>query len=399
MIPEIGPKPAQYTAQPHLYGIHRRLYEMLGGRVANHLSLPALPEARQREVGDAFERAQEQQVDEPHPQRPDAVARLFTAVSNQLIRLGLLPPRPSDDVEQSMVGHSRDVAVAVNRFNLLSQRHWSTLNDKLQEINLVDGLSDRLEASADPDSVLSESNIDRPKAPEGLMLIGRLHLTDITLPERMSSISKIHLAAQVNGDNLILRDGFFPVDMEGTQLVGAAQWKPSRNGSAYADEVNRLIPIPSDRAIVLPNKPVKLKLGRYYFELDGGALRALEPSESEVLEVARANFAHVETNQRFKKALRGLEEGPTRSITLGREGDAGFVIDDEKVSRYHARITYVPAENAYYLHDLDSTNGTIVRRGGQDIPITGEPFKLKQRDNINLGRTTLVVNSEQINPE
>jgi S1-C subfamily serine protease len=63
-------------------------------------------------------------------------------------------------------------------------------------------------------------------------------------------------------------------------------------------------------------------------------------------------------------------------ITIGREVDCDLVLDDEKVSRHHVKLT-VAADGTVELADLGSTNGTIVNgsrvtaavvlRGGEEV--------------------------------
>ena len=48
------------------------------------------------------------------------------------------------------------------------------------------------------------------------------------------------------------------------------------------------------------------------------------------------------------------------SVTLGAMNDNDLVVDDDTVSRYHARI--FQEDNAYLVQDNDSTNGTFVNR-------------------------------------
>lgn len=45
-------------------------------------------------------------------------------------------------------------------------------------------------------------------------------------------------------------------------------------------------------------------------------------------------------------------------FSIGRRADNDFLIDDKKVSRYHAQI--VTNNDVSYLRDLDSTNGTFI---------------------------------------
>jgi two-component system, cell cycle response regulator len=47
-------------------------------------------------------------------------------------------------------------------------------------------------------------------------------------------------------------------------------------------------------------------------------------------------------------------------LTIGRAADADLVVDDTGVSRHHARVARA-SENAFYVEDLRSTNGTYIR--------------------------------------
>jgi pSer/pThr/pTyr-binding forkhead associated (FHA) protein len=60
-----------------------------------------------------------------------------------------------------------------------------------------------------------------------------------------------------------------------------------------------------------------------------------------------------------------FSDGRTRKIELsdeelrlGRDSDNDFVLEDEGVSRHHAKIE--KKENHFFIVDLDSANGTIV---------------------------------------
>jgi diguanylate cyclase (GGDEF)-like protein len=53
---------------------------------------------------------------------------------------------------------------------------------------------------------------------------------------------------------------------------------------------------------------------------------------------------------------------PTGKTTLGRKSDNDIVIADAAASRFHAELDYDPKQDALFLRDLGSTNGTFVNR-------------------------------------
>jgi len=69
-----------------------------------------------------------------------------------------------------------------------------------------------------------------------------------------------------------------------------------------------------------------------------------------------------------------------RSYTIGRAQDADFRLDDEGISRHHAKVV-VLAGGVVLLKDLGSTNGTFVN----DQPIAAHP--LVEGDRVQLGST------------
>ncbi|MBN2351809.1 MAG: FHA domain-containing protein [Spirochaetales bacterium] len=76
----------------------------------------------------------------------------------------------------------------------------------------------------------------------------------------------------------------------------------------------------------------------------------------------------------------------TGQITIGREPENTIHIEDSMVSRYHALVQKI--KNAYFIKDLDSTNGTFVN--GHEIP-KGSYVKLNKSDIIRIGRTDIVI--------
>lgn len=74
------------------------------------------------------------------------------------------------------------------------------------------------------------------------------------------------------------------------------------------------------------------------------------------------------------------------TITIGRSNDNQIVIDSKLASRHHAIIQKI--KEAYFLKDLDSTNGTFLN----DKPIPKDKYvKLNSKDKITIGNVNLVI--------
>jgi pSer/pThr/pTyr-binding forkhead associated (FHA) protein len=97
------------------------------------------------------------------------------------------------------------------------------------------------------------------------------------------------------------------------------------------------------------------------------------------------------------QVIEGLERGAVYSdlptpVTIGREDDNDIRLNDERVSRFHAKIQEV--ENQLILTDLDSTNGSRVNGHPVQIRV------LRLGDQLSIGRCLLVFGSaEQIAEE
>src|SRR5215472_15077907 len=65
-------------------------------------------------------------------------------------------------------------------------------------------------------------------------------------------------------------------------------------------------------------------------------------------------------------------------ILIGRKGDADVVLDNQHVSRHHAKLVKTP--EGYSLQDLGSTHGTFVNE------TRVEQHVLKHGDRISLGK-------------
>jgi pSer/pThr/pTyr-binding forkhead associated (FHA) protein len=92
------------------------------------------------------------------------------------------------------------------------------------------------------------------------------------------------------------------------------------------------------------------------------------------------------------RILEGVDKGRifrdlTTPVTIGREEGNVLRLNDERVSRYHAKIQ--ADNNEIILTDLESTNGTRVN--GNVVQIR----RLRPGDRISVGRSLLLFGTEQ----
>ena len=78
-----------------------------------------------------------------------------------------------------------------------------------------------------------------------------------------------------------------------------------------------------------------------------------------------------------------------KAVSLGRAPDNDLVLNDEKVSRYHARIFY--RSGSWYLADMQSTHGTTVN--GKSVQ--GQ-VKLRDYDEIELSDSKLIFDGSNL---
>jgi hypothetical protein len=92
------------------------------------------------------------------------------------------------------------------------------------------------------------------------------------------------------------------------------------------------------------------------------------------------------------QVLEGIDKGrifrelPT-PVTIGREEGNSLRLNDERVSRFHAKVQYDNGE--IILTDLESTNGTRVNNNVIQIR------RLRPGDRVGVGRSLLLFGSEQ----
>src|ERR687886_690245 len=91
------------------------------------------------------------------------------------------------------------------------------------------------------------------------------------------------------------------------------------------------------------------------------------------------------------QVLEGIDKGRifrdlTTPVTIGREEGNLLRLNDERVSRYHAKVQFDNGE--VILTDLESTNGTRVN--GNVVQIR----RLRPGDRIGIGRSLLLFGSD-----
>ena len=83
----------------------------------------------------------------------------------------------------------------------------------------------------------------------------------------------------------------------------------------------------------------------------------------------------------------------SHALTIGRDEDCDIrIVDDDKVSRKHARTTR-DSDDSWLLEDLESRNGTFVERAGETLRIKGA-VPLMADDVVHVGDTRLVFEAE-----
>src|SRR6516162_8093852 len=92
------------------------------------------------------------------------------------------------------------------------------------------------------------------------------------------------------------------------------------------------------------------------------------------------------------QVLEGIDKGRvyremTTPVTIGREEGNLLRLNDERVSRFHAKVQFDNGE--VILTDLESTNGTRVN--GNVVQIR----RLRPGDRVGVGRSLLLFGSEQ----
>ncbi|MFO0945952.1 MAG: FHA domain-containing protein [Planctomycetota bacterium] len=92
------------------------------------------------------------------------------------------------------------------------------------------------------------------------------------------------------------------------------------------------------------------------------------------------------------QVIDGVDKGRTflnleTPVTIGREEGNGIRLNDDRVSRFHAKVQ--EDQGQVVLTDLDSTNGT--RINGETVQLR----LLRPGDRVNLGRSTLLFGTTQ----
>ena len=73
-------------------------------------------------------------------------------------------------------------------------------------------------------------------------------------------------------------------------------------------------------------------------------------------------------------------------LSLGRKASNEIPLDFPSVSSFHCEFNYNPEKRTYEVHDLGSTNGTLLN----DEPLGAEPIALNDADELLLGESVLL---------
>lgn len=116
-------------------------------------------------------------------------------------------------------------------------------------------------------------------------------------------------------------------------------------------------------------------------------LTDVAPNRVWLVQGVNARAANIEASIR--------EEDVSRSVTgilVGRSNRADFIIDDESVSRNHARFVYL--DGALHVEDLDSMNGTWV--DGEKLE-ANDPQPVRRSSDVEFGKIRLDI--REIDPD
>jgi diguanylate cyclase (GGDEF)-like protein len=116
---------------------------------------------------------------------------------------------------------------------------------------------------------------------------------------------------------------------------------------------------------------------------------AEDPTLSRATEKALSVPAHINPDRATLTVLTGLNAGQIVALDaaesiIGRGTEAELWLEDPAISREHARIVRA-ADGRYFIHDMDSTNGTFV--SGRRVTGSSE---LQNGDRVQIGPTQML---------
>jgi pSer/pThr/pTyr-binding forkhead associated (FHA) protein len=79
-----------------------------------------------------------------------------------------------------------------------------------------------------------------------------------------------------------------------------------------------------------------------------------------------------------------------KDVVIGRTSDRDIILDDKKVSENHCAIIN-PLLAPWYIKDLNSKNGTLIKRENATLRLIDGEFPLKESDKIYLGDIILEI--------
>jgi pSer/pThr/pTyr-binding forkhead associated (FHA) protein len=131
------------------------------------------------------------------------------------------------------------------------------------------------------------------------------------------------------------------------------------------------------------NLQIRLKKGSWFRDIYQDTPQASLPADLHAPHDGKAPLSFIEKN------LVQLASG-TPELKIGRHLENGLVLDDLNVSRFHALITRSP-DSHWFLKDLDSHNGTYLKRQSKITLCSSAGIQLQDGDRLILGGAVLEI--------
>jgi hypothetical protein len=131
------------------------------------------------------------------------------------------------------------------------------------------------------------------------------------------------------------------------------------------------------------NLLIRLKQGSWFRDIYQDTPQATLPADLHARHGSKVPLSFIENN------LIQIASG-TPELKIGRHLENGLVLDDLNVSRFHALITPSP-DSHWYLKDLNSHNGTYLKRQSKITLCSSAGIQLQDGDKLIMGGVVLEV--------